>query len=112
MKLLLEYRSSSLSKNSRSAPEYEIKVKVQNSDNQHSVKFKRRSFSWYVNSRLGIIITIQMKLLLEARSGHLPKNSRSLPDYEYKSESHNVYLKFRINQHLQGHKMSKVYIEN
>jgi hypothetical protein len=53
-----------------------------------------------------------MKLLLEARSGHLPKNSRSLPYYEYKSESHNVYLKFWINQHLQGHKMSKVYIEN
>ena len=26
-----------------------------------------------------------MKLLLETRSGHLPKNSRSLPDYEYKS---------------------------
>ena len=41
--------------------------------------------SLYVTSRLGIIITIQMKLLLETRSGHLPKNSRSLPDYEYKS---------------------------
>lgn len=38
MKLLLEYRSSSLSKNSRSAPEYEIKVKVQNSYDQNSVK--------------------------------------------------------------------------
>ena len=59
--------------------------------------------SLYAISRLGIIITIQMKLLLEARSGHLPKNSRSLTYYEYKSESHNVYLKFRINQHLQGH---------
>ena len=37
MKLLLEYRSSPPSKNSWSEPEYELKVKVQNSDNQHSV---------------------------------------------------------------------------
>ena len=52
-----------------------------------------------------MIITIQMKLLLETRSDHSPRNSRSLPHYEYKSES----LKFRINQHLQGYKMIKVH---
>ena len=99
-----EYRSSPPSKNSHSVPEYEIKVKVKNYDCCIIIYL----ISLYVTSRLGMMI---ITMLLETRSGHLPKNSRSLPGYEYKSESHCVILKFQMNQHLQSYKMIR-YIEN